>query len=120
MTATVESDMHTCETSARAARQRESTAVPDRAEQIASDPRWAEIRTRSRAADGAFLYSVRTTGVYCRPSCAARLPRPENVEFHATREDAERAGFRACHRCRPDRSEKSLAGADKAKRPVRP
>jgi AraC family transcriptional regulator of adaptative response/methylated-DNA-[protein]-cysteine methyltransferase len=57
---------------------------------------------RSAGADGAFFYSVRTTGVYCRPSCAARLPRPENVRFHATREDAEGAGFRPCKRCKPD------------------
>src|SRR4029450_9141317 len=46
-------------------------------------------------------FSVRTTGVYCRPSCAARLPRPENVSFHATLEEAERAGFRPCLRCNP-------------------
>jgi len=45
---------------------------------------------------------VRTTGVYCRPSCGARTPRPENVRFHASAADAERAGFRACLRCRPD------------------
>ena len=67
-----------------------------------SDPRWAAIATRDGSADGTFWYSVRTTGVYCRPSCAARLPRPENVAFHATREHAERAGFRPCRRCRPD------------------
>ena len=56
---------------------------------------------RDRAADGAFYYSVRTTGVYCRPSCAARLARREHVRFHATREEAEQAGFRPCKRCRP-------------------
>ncbi len=60
------------------------------------------LRRRDPAADGAFLYSVATTGVYCRPSCAARPARPENVAFHATRADAERAGFRPCSRCRPD------------------
>jgi AraC family transcriptional regulator of adaptative response/methylated-DNA-[protein]-cysteine methyltransferase len=68
-----------------------------------SDPRWAAVVARSRGADGSFFYSVRTTGVYCRPSCGARLPRPANVRFHATREDAEGAGFRPCKRCRPDR-----------------
>jgi AraC family transcriptional regulator of adaptative response/methylated-DNA-[protein]-cysteine methyltransferase len=67
------------------------------------DPRWAAVAARSAAADGTFFYSVRTTGVYCRPSCGSRRPRPENVRFHATREEAERAGFRACKRCRPDR-----------------
>lgn len=66
------------------------------------DPRWAAVVARSRDADGTFYYSVRTTGVYCRPSCGARLARPENVSFHDTREDAEAAGFRPCKRCRPD------------------
>ncbi len=67
-----------------------------------SDPRWAVVAARSAEADGTFFYAVRTTGVYCRPSCAARRARPENVRFHATRADAERAGFRPCKRCRPD------------------
>jgi len=66
------------------------------------DVRWAAVSRRDKAADGAFFYSVRTTGVYCRPSCAARLPRRENVAFHTSREAAERAGFRPCRRCRPD------------------
>ena len=66
------------------------------------DPRWASVVARSTAADGAFYYSCRTTGVYCRPSCAARRPRPENVRFHSTREEAEAAGFRPCKRCKPD------------------
>lgn len=65
------------------------------------DPRWLAVRSRDARADGRFVYSVRTTGVYCRPSCAARTPRRENVEFHATPAAAERAGFRACKRCRP-------------------
>jgi AraC family transcriptional regulator of adaptative response/methylated-DNA-[protein]-cysteine methyltransferase len=63
--------------------------------------RWDAIAQRDSSADGVFYYSVATTGVYCRPSCGARLPRQENVQFHATREDAERAGFRPCKRCRP-------------------
>ncbi len=64
--------------------------------------RWDALRRRDPAADGHFLYSVRTTGVYCRPSCAARPARPANVAFHASRAEAERAGFRPCKRCRPD------------------
>ncbi|MGZ8994765.1 MAG: bifunctional transcriptional activator/DNA repair enzyme AdaA, partial [Burkholderiaceae bacterium] len=68
----------------------------------ASDPRWAAVVARDGRADGAFFYAVRTTGVYCRPSCGARAARPENVEFHVTSADAERAGFRPCKRCRPD------------------
>ncbi|HEX9836049.1 MAG TPA: Ada metal-binding domain-containing protein, partial [Alphaproteobacteria bacterium] len=64
--------------------------------------RWRAVAARNPAADGHFLYSVASTGVYCRPSCAARPARRENVAFHATRVDAERAGYRACKRCRPD------------------
>ncbi len=78
---------------ARAARQAAATT---------GDPRWAAVVARDPAADGSFFYSVGTTGVYCRPSCAARTPRPENVAFHATAADAEQAGFRPCRRCRPD------------------
>jgi methylphosphotriester-DNA--protein-cysteine methyltransferase len=59
--------------------------------------------------EGMFFYSVRTTGVYCRPSCAAR-PKPENVGFHRTAADAERAGFRPCKRCKPDREEPHQRG----------
>jgi AraC family transcriptional regulator of adaptative response/methylated-DNA-[protein]-cysteine methyltransferase len=66
------------------------------------DERWEAVKRRDRAADGHFYFSVRTTGVYCRPSCAARLPRRENVRFHATSADAERAVFRPCKRCRPN------------------
>src|SRR6185295_6851458 len=64
--------------------------------------RWTAVVNRDARADGQFYYSVATTGVYCRPSCAARLARPENVAFHLTRDDAERAGFRPCKRCKPD------------------
>ena len=71
------------------------------------DTRWDAVRRRDRAADGVFYYSVSTTGVYCRPSCAARLARRENVAFHLTCADAARAGFRPCKRCRP--SEAGLA-----------
>ena len=66
------------------------------------DDRWAAIEKRDRRADGIFYYSVLTTGVYCRPSCASRLARRENVRFHSTSEEAERAGFRPCRRCRPN------------------
>lgn len=66
------------------------------------DPRWARVAARDRSADGEFFYSVRTTGVYCRPSCASRLANPKNVGFHATMAEAEAAGFRPCKRCKPD------------------
>lgn len=64
--------------------------------------RWEAVQRRDAGADGQFFYSVKTTGVYCRPSCAARLARRENVAFHATCADAEAAGFRPCRRCRPN------------------
>jgi AraC family transcriptional regulator of adaptative response/methylated-DNA-[protein]-cysteine methyltransferase len=67
-----------------------------------ADPRWAAVVARDRTADGRFYYSVRTTGVYCRPSCAARRANPGNVEFHPTPAAAESAGFRPCKRCRPN------------------
>ncbi|WP_210215317.1 bifunctional DNA-binding transcriptional regulator/O6-methylguanine-DNA methyltransferase Ada [Lichenihabitans psoromatis] len=68
----------------------------------AEDPRWHAIVRRDISQDGAFVYAVRTTGVYCRPGCPARLAKPENVTFHNTCAEAQRAGFRACLRCRPD------------------
>lgn len=77
-----------------------------------ADPRWAAVRARDAQADGHFVYSVRTTGVYCRPSCGARPARPENVAFHDTPADAERAGFRPCRRCKPN--EPSLASQQAA------
>lgn len=67
-----------------------------------ADPRWAAVLARDPTADGRFFYSVKSTGVYCRPSCGSRRPRPENVAFHASAADAEGAGFRPCRRCRPD------------------
>jgi AraC family transcriptional regulator of adaptative response/methylated-DNA-[protein]-cysteine methyltransferase len=66
------------------------------------DERWAAVQARAREADGIFYYSVRTTGVYCQPSCPSRGARRVNVAFHATRADAEAAGFRPCLRCKPD------------------
>jgi AraC family transcriptional regulator, regulatory protein of adaptative response / methylated-DNA-[protein]-cysteine methyltransferase len=68
------------------------------------DPRWASVIARDSEADGTFYYSVKTTGVYCRPSCAARRARQENISFHTTREDAEKAGLRPCKRCKPDQA----------------
>lgn len=81
-----------------------SSIIEKRAAATRRDPRWAAVVRRDPGADGRFYYSVRTTGVYCRPSCASRLARPENVRFFATGADAERAGFRPCKRCRPDQA----------------
>jgi uncharacterized protein len=65
------------------------------------DARWEAVKRRDQKADGAFFYSVKTTGVFCRPSCPGRLPLRENVDFHSNADEAERAGFRPCKRCRP-------------------
>jgi AraC family transcriptional regulator, regulatory protein of adaptative response / methylated-DNA-[protein]-cysteine methyltransferase len=65
------------------------------------DEKWQAVLRCDPAADEQFYFSVRTTGVYCRPSCPARLARRENVRFHATAAQAEKAGFRACKRCKP-------------------
>lgn len=67
-----------------------------------ADPRWAKVIARDTASDGQFVYSVKSTGVYCRPSCAARLANPANVRFHLTPAAAQTEGFRACKRCKPD------------------
>jgi AraC family transcriptional regulator of adaptative response/methylated-DNA-[protein]-cysteine methyltransferase len=69
---------------------------------IDSDSAWAAVLERDRSADGRFVTGVLTTGIYCRPSCAARHPRRENVRFFATGAEAAAAGLRACLRCRPD------------------
>ena len=66
------------------------------------EQRWAAVRQRDGGADGVFWYSVRSTGVYCRPSCGARPALRKNVAFHDSREAAEQAGFRPCLRCKPD------------------
>jgi AraC family transcriptional regulator of adaptative response/methylated-DNA-[protein]-cysteine methyltransferase len=79
-----------------------SSKTAIRAATTTGDPRWAAVVARDPAADGQFFYSVKTTGVYCRPSCASRRARPENVAFHVTAAAAERAGFRPCKRCKPD------------------
>jgi AraC family transcriptional regulator of adaptative response/methylated-DNA-[protein]-cysteine methyltransferase len=64
--------------------------------------RWDAVVARDKAADGTFVTAVTTTGIYCRPSCAARRPLRENVRFYATCAEAEAAGFRACKRCKPN------------------
>lgn len=63
--------------------------------------RWAAVLCRDQQADGCFYYAVKTTGIYCRPSCAARRARREHVSFYPTGTAAEQAGFRPCQRCRP-------------------
>ncbi|HET7440154.1 MAG TPA: bifunctional DNA-binding transcriptional regulator/O6-methylguanine-DNA methyltransferase Ada [Terriglobales bacterium] len=63
--------------------------------------RWQAVLNRDQSLDGAFVFGVSSTGVYCRPSCPAKRPRRENVQFFRLPEEAEKAGYRACLRCRP-------------------
>jgi AraC family transcriptional regulator, regulatory protein of adaptative response / methylated-DNA-[protein]-cysteine methyltransferase len=67
-----------------------------------AERRWEAVLDRRYDAEDPFVYAVTTTGVYCRPGCASRLPRRRNVRFFTSPADAERAGFRPCRRCRPD------------------
>src|ERR1043166_3555544 len=71
-------------------------------EMLNQDQCWAALVAHDAAQDGRFFYSVRTTGVYCRPGCASRQPRRENVAFYESTAAAEAAGFRPCKRCRPN------------------
>ncbi len=80
------------------ARQKASAQIPAGADEA----RWEAVVARDASHDGRFVFSVKTTGVYCRPSCAARQPNRENVAFHDTPAAAEQAGFRPCKRCKPD------------------
>src|SRR4029453_19492694 len=83
-------------------------ALPD-------DQAWAAVVARDHRLDGRCVYGVRTTGVYCRPGCGSRRPRREHVEFFATPDDAGRAGYRPCRRCRPaDASMAALAALERA------
>ena len=75
------------------------------------DPRWRSVVNRNAAADGMFVYAVKSTGVYCRPSCPSRPAKPKNVTFYATCADAEAAGYRACRRCNPKGQSSSAAVA---------
>ena len=79
-------------------RQADAHEAPARDEE-----RWQAVQRRDPAFDGKFLFAVRTTGIYCRPSCASRPAKRENVSFFPTVAEAEKAGYRACKRCRPDK-----------------
>lgn len=69
------------------------------------DVRWRAVENRDDRQDGLFVYAVRTTKVYCRPGCGSRQPLRRNVEYFATANDAQLHGYRACRRCRPERSD---------------
>ena len=74
---------------------------------MASSPNadfWGAVLARDASRDGSFVFAVRSTGIYCRPSCPARRPAVEQVRFFQLPEAAEQAGFRACRRCHPRRA----------------
>jgi AraC family transcriptional regulator of adaptative response/methylated-DNA-[protein]-cysteine methyltransferase len=81
---------------------------------IDADSAWAAVLRRDRALDGRFVTGVLTTGIYCRPSCAARHPKRENVRFFATGEQARATGLRACLRCKPDDVSRDAAAVEAA------
>ena len=74
---------------------------------LTEDAHWQSVLARDPASDGEFVFAVSSTGVYCRPSCASKRPRRQNVTFYRTPLEAERAGFRACLRCRPQSATKA-------------
>src|SRR6266566_959413 len=76
---------------------------------------WESVLQRDPSADDRFLYGVTTTGIYCRPSCPSRRPKRDNVAFFSSVEAAERAGFRACQRCRPNRAKSSNRAVTRAR-----
>lgn len=79
---------------------------------MADDEAWKVVQARDRSWDGQLYYAVKTTGIYCRPSCPSRRPKRENAEFFRSAGAAEQAGYRACHRCHPD----SMAGTPTERR----
>ena len=93
-------------------RPKEPDAVNDR-RAISDDEAWAALLRRDRTLDGRFVTGVLTTGIYCRPSCAARHPKRENVRFFATGEEARAAGLRPCLRCRPDEVTREAAALER-------
>ena len=88
------------------------TEMADSEQQFWRSSYWDAVTGRDRAMDGVFFYAVRTTGVYCRPSCPSRRPRPENVVFFRSRSGAERAGFRPCKRCKPEQDARTDANSE--------
>lgn len=71
---------------------------------LSEDDRWQAVSHRDASADGQFVFAVRTTGIYCRPSCPSKAALRKNVSFYNTALEAEKAGYRACKRCKPDKS----------------
>jgi AraC family transcriptional regulator, regulatory protein of adaptative response / methylated-DNA-[protein]-cysteine methyltransferase len=96
-----------------------SSRSPKRTAFATAEQRWQAVLARDPAADGAFVYAVRTTGVYGGPTSSARRPRRENVEFFDTAEAAEAAGYRASRRASSDQASAALQRADVVARACR-
>lgn len=79
-----------------------TSAAMDNVSRLDADTAWAAFMRRDRAWDGRVIGAVKTTGIYCKPSCPARRPKREHVEFFAAADEARAAGYRACLRCKPD------------------
>jgi len=85
---------------------------------MTTEQKWQIVLSRSPEQDGSLYYAVRTTGVYCRPSCPSRRPRRESVEFFANPGEAEQAGYRPCRRCRPTEIAASKQAVEAARRAI--
>ena len=75
---------------------------------------WRAVAERDARYDGQFVYAVKSTHIYCRPSCPSRRPSPGNVTFYSAPADAERAGYRACKRCDPRAEHGDTSGSARA------
>src|SRR5947208_5376889 len=90
------------------------SAPVDNITRLDPDTAWAAFMRRDRSWDGKIIGAVKTTGIYCKPSCPARRPRRENVEFFRTGAEARAAGYRECMRCRPEEVGRDREAIDKA------
>jgi len=86
-----------------------AAVLEDPATSLSDEARWDAVLARDSRFDGHFYYAVETTGIYCRPSCPARRPRRDHVDFHRTAAAAEAAGFRPCKRCKPNQASPEAA-----------
>ena len=79
---------------------------------------WQAVVEKDSSANGTFYVAVRSTGVYCKPSCPSRQPKRENVSFYVSPEAAEQAGYRACKRCRPRETAQASCSGEDSRRSV--
>ena len=92
------------------------TTIQKALEQTRHDHLWQAVQRRDPTYDGSVIYAVRTTGIYCRPTCPSRRPNRANVRFFADSKDAQSAGYRACLRCLPDQPQQENRNSGLVKR----